>query len=102
MKSANGTQEILCSGNWINCPLPKKHIHSLKSMIFWRKFTMKNDQITLSQALQGYALYAKARRLSPNTLNDYNNTFTKFKDFLGTDPPLAEITKYQQELRPQV
>ncbi|MCL4304063.1 MAG: tyrosine-type recombinase/integrase [Anaerolineae bacterium] len=56
---------------------------------------MKNDQITLSQALQGYALYAKARRLSPNTLNDYNNTFTKFKDFLGTDPPLAEITKYQ-------
>jgi site-specific recombinase XerD len=56
---------------------------------------MKNDQITFSQALVGYALYAKACRLSPNTLKDYNTTFAKFEAYLGDDPPLAEITKYQ-------
>ena len=49
--------------------------------------------ITFSQALEGYSLYAEARRLSPRTIADYTNTFRKFKLFLAPDDPsLAAIT----------
>jgi site-specific recombinase XerD len=50
------------------------------------------SQITFSQALEGYLLYADARRLSPHTIADYTNTFRKFQAFLGDDPPIASIT----------
>jgi hypothetical protein len=33
--------------------------------------------ITFSQAVEGYTLYAQARRLSIHTIADYTNTFTK-------------------------
>lgn len=54
-------------------------------------------ELTLSQALEGYSLHIQARRLSPNTVNDYFNTFTKLQDFLGEDTPLCEISKDQLE-----
>jgi len=50
------------------------------------------NKITFSQALNGYELYFNARHLSKNTFNDYFNTFNKFIDFLGTDPPIDKIT----------
>jgi site-specific recombinase XerD len=53
---------------------------------------MENNRVTLSQALEGYFIAAHARRLSPNTLSDYDNTFRRFETFLGIDPPLADIT----------
>ncbi len=56
---------------------------------------MKKHQITLSQALEGYVLYAEARRLSPHTLSDYATTFIKFQNFLADDPPLIEIEAHQ-------
>lgn len=49
-------------------------------------------QITLSQAIQGYELAAYARRLSERTLADYRTTFGKLSEWLGDDPPLADIT----------
>ena len=55
---------------------------------------MKN-QITFSQALEGYFLHADARRLSPHTIADYTNIFRKFQAFLGDDPPIAAITTDQ-------
>lgn len=55
---------------------------------------MKN-QITLSSAIDGYLLHARARRLSPYTIRDYTTTFRKFADFLAHDPPLAAITPGQ-------
>jgi site-specific recombinase XerD len=48
--------------------------------------------LTLSQAIDGYNLYAQARGLSPHTIADYNNTYRKFRYFLQGDPPLSEIT----------
>ena len=54
-----------------------------------------NSQITFSQALEGYLLYADASRLSPHTIADYTNTFRKFQDFLSDDPPINEITADQ-------
>jgi len=50
-------------------------------------------KIKLSQALVGYDLYLKARRLSPHTIQDYQRTFTLFQDWLGErDPIMAEVT----------
>jgi len=43
------------------------------------------------RAIEGYFIAAHARRLSPHTLADYDNTFRRFEEFLGRDPPLAEI-----------
>ena len=51
-----------------------------------------NNQITFSQALEGYLLYADASRLSPHTIADYTNTFRKFQNFLSYDPPINQIT----------
>lgn len=53
---------------------------------------MVKDRITLSRAIEGYFITANARRLSPHTLRDYDNTFRKLEEFLGRDPPLASIT----------
>jgi integrase/recombinase XerD len=52
---------------------------------------MKN-QITFSQAIEGYLLHANARHLSSHTIADYTNTFRKFQAHLDQDPPLASIT----------
>jgi integrase/recombinase XerD len=52
------------------------------------------DQITLSQAIDGYTIAANARRLSAHTLADYSTTFRKLAQYLKTDP-LASITTYQ-------
>lgn len=58
--------------------------------------------ISLSQAILGYQLDARARRLSPHTLADYQNSFRKFQDYIAVnpvnpahpvpDPDLAAIT----------
>jgi len=48
-------------------------------------------KISLSQALEGYALNARARGLSPHTIEDYERTFRRFQAYIG-DPPLADIT----------
>jgi len=53
---------------------------------------MDKKQITLSQALDGYFIAARARRLSPHTLQDYDYTFRRFEAFLKDDPPLTSIT----------
>ncbi len=52
-------------------------------------------QLPLSQAIEDFAEAKKAKRLSPNTLNDYSITFRKFQAFFPADPPLAEITARQ-------
>lgn len=52
-------------------------------------------KIYFSQSLQAYLSYAKLRRLSPNTLRDYNHTFKLFQSFLQKDMPIANITKHQ-------
>ncbi|MBN1890415.1 MAG: tyrosine-type recombinase/integrase [Thermoflexales bacterium] len=47
--------------------------------------------ITFSKAVEGYTLYAQARRLSPHTIADYANTFARFAASLGGDPPFVDI-----------
>jgi site-specific recombinase XerD len=53
---------------------------------------MDQQQVTFTQALEGYFIAAQARRLAPGTLADYDTTFRQFEAFLGGDPPLASIT----------
>ena len=48
-------------------------------------------KITLSQAIEGDELAAYARKLSPQTLSDYRNSFGKFGAWLGKDQELDEI-----------
>ena len=55
------------------------------------------NKITFSQAIDGYLLFANARRLSHHTIRDYTTTFRKFLDFLDEDPPVEEITSKQVE-----
>jgi len=55
------------------------------------------NKITFSQAIDGYLLFANARRLSHHTIRDYVTTFRKFLDFLDDDPPIEEITSKQVE-----
>ena len=45
---------------------------------------MDKTQLTLSQALEGYFIAASARRLSPHTLADYDNTYC-FAQLAGGD-----------------
>jgi integrase/recombinase XerD len=52
---------------------------------------MDRKGVTVSQAIEGYFIAAQARRLSPHTLKDYDNTFRRFESFIGSDPPLANI-----------
>jgi site-specific recombinase XerD len=54
-------------------------------------------QFTFNQIKEGYRLAANARRLSPNTINDYFNTYRKFTDFLDDDLPFASISADQVE-----
>jgi integrase/recombinase XerD len=54
-------------------------------------------KITFTQALDGYVLYFQSRHLSPNTYNDYSNTFRKFIRFLVDDQPIEKITSNQVE-----
>ena len=49
------------------------------------------NKITFSQAIDGYLLYAQARRLSHHTIRDYTTTFHKFLSFLNCDPPVEDI-----------
>ena len=63
----------------------------VKPSIRERAAAGEGNQITFSQAVQGYELHARARRLSEHTLMDYFRTYQKFLDQQG-DPPLAEIT----------
>ena len=51
-----------------------------------------DDQISFSQAIEGYLFDAAARKLSDETIRDYLNTFRKFDAFLEDDPPIARIT----------
>ncbi len=52
---------------------------------------MEPHSLTLSQVIDGYELYARARRLSSHTLADYQNTYRKLIAHLG-DPPFERIT----------
>jgi integrase/recombinase XerD len=47
--------------------------------------------VSLSSAIEGYLLYADARRLSPHTISDYSNTFRRFLAFAG-DIPIGDVT----------
>ena len=51
---------------------------------------MKN-QITFSQAVEGYMLSVRAGHLSAHTVKDYLTTYRKFESFLVDDLPIAEI-----------
>jgi len=51
-----------------------------------------NTHITFTQAVEGFILAARARRLSPNTISDYLNTYRKFIDYLGEDLAISAIT----------
>src|SRR5512139_2254747 len=52
---------------------------------------MNPNSITFSQAVDGWTIAAQARRLSPNTLADYANSFRRFQAFLRGDPDLRSI-----------
>ncbi|MBN1661049.1 MAG: tyrosine-type recombinase/integrase [Anaerolineae bacterium] len=56
---------------------------------------MDKQDITLDQAIDGYFIAARARRLSPHTLADYDRTYRAFCAFLESDPLLASITADQ-------
>jgi integrase/recombinase XerD len=54
-------------------------------------------EIPITKAIAGYLLAAEARHLSPNTLRDYTTTFQRFLNFLGSDPPISQITPREIE-----
>jgi integrase/recombinase XerD len=56
-----------------------------------------STSISFSQALDGYELAFLARKRSLHTLAEYQNTFRKFQEFLGGDPPIASIDHHQVE-----
>jgi site-specific recombinase XerD len=56
---------------------------------------MVQEAVTLSQAIEGYFIAAQARRLSPHTLADYENTYRRLEHWLGDDPPVATVTASQ-------
>ena len=49
------------------------------------------NTIRLSQAIEGFFITAKSRRLAAGTLSDYDNTLRRFERFLESDPPLPTI-----------
>lgn len=51
----------------------------------------------LSKTIEGYILSLGARRLSPNTIEDYSRTLAKFTSFLKDDLPVGEITQRHVE-----
>jgi len=56
---------------------------------------VNKHQLTLTQAIAGYILAFQARKLSPNTLREYQRTFRKFLNHLQGDPPIGQITADQ-------
>lgn len=50
-----------------------------------------DNQISLSNAIDGYLIAARARRLSPHTLSDYQTTYRALERYLGGRTPLAAI-----------
>jgi integrase/recombinase XerD len=56
---------------------------------------MTKKELTLSQAIEGYFIYANARRLSAQTLNGYQWALNKFEMYLGADPPFASLTTHE-------
>lgn len=52
-------------------------------------------QLTLSQAIDGYMLDARAQRLSADTIRNYTLTFRRFSEWIGGDIALASITPAQ-------
>lgn len=52
-------------------------------------------KITFSQALVGFEMHCKTRRLSENTIIEYTRTFRKLSTWLDTDPQIASITNKQ-------
>ena len=56
------------------------------------------NKINFSQAIDGYLLFANARRLSHHTIRDYTTTFRKFMNFMNSDPLVEEISTKQVEL----
>jgi site-specific recombinase XerD len=55
------------------------------------------SRITFSDAVNGFLMASEARHLSPNTINDYLNTYRKFQAFLNDDPPIAGISAREVE-----
>lgn len=51
-----------------------------------------NNRITLTQTIDGYILFAQARRLSDNTISNYTNAFNRLRDHLAKDPVFSKIT----------
>jgi site-specific recombinase XerD len=51
-----------------------------------------DTRITLSNAIDGYLIAARARRLSPHTLSDYQTTYRALERHIGGRTPLAAIT----------
>jgi len=57
-----------------------------------------DSSLTLSQIIDGYLLAAQARRLSPHTIADYTNAFSKLQKHLAPlDPQFHTITTTQIE-----
>jgi len=52
-------------------------------------------KLTFSQAIDGFVYDKETAGLSPHTLADYGNAFSKFKAYLDGDPLLNEITADQ-------
>lgn len=52
-------------------------------------------RLTLTQVIFGYQMAVQARRLSPDTLKDYNRTLTRFTAFLEDDPFFEQISAGQ-------
>ncbi|MFZ1043096.1 MAG: tyrosine-type recombinase/integrase [Anaerolineales bacterium] len=51
------------------------------------------NNLTFSQAIEGYLLNAGARHLSPHTVADYLNTFHKFEDYVEDDSCFIAISQ---------
>jgi site-specific recombinase XerD len=56
---------------------------------------MEKNSISLSQAIEGYFINAQARRLSPNTLQNYQWAYGHLERHLAGDPSMASITTTQ-------
>lgn len=52
----------------------------------------QTDMITLEQAIDEFFVAKHAAHLSPNTINDYSLTMRRFKEFIGPEIPISEIT----------
>ena len=53
------------------------------------------EKLSLSQAIAGFDLACRGRRLSIHTIQDYSNTLRKAEAYFGDDPLLENITVHQ-------